>query len=615
MNEEYQRMSMDVDIVCVGFGPAMGGFLTTLSRALLNEDGTPRLESRIMPGMPLQISCYERSDDTGFGVSGVATRARGIKASLPDFDPSLVSMASDISDEKMIYLLDPLGASRRPRILKFSDAILKACKWLPWYRDYSFDLPWIPSFLRKDDGLVLSIGQFNQWVAGQVMSTGTVMVWPGTPVNEPLVEENRVTGVRLVDQGTDKQGNPGPGFMPGMDVKAALTVIGDGPVGPVGQKLDDHFGMPGGNHHTEWAVGAKMVIDLKDGAELEKGSIFHTFGFPEPEIFGFMYAHTTTTVSVGVFIPSWFRSPVRNSYRYLQHWMKHPRIWKYLEGGTLRSWGAKSLEESGKQGEPYLAGNGYARIGEGSGSTNVLAGAGVDEAWVTGCQLAEAVIELAEAGEEFTRENIERTYVKRRRESWVEKDLQVAKNSRNGFNNSFFKGMMGMALAGFSGGRFSVRGQAPAPDKLLPSLEDYYRGIIPPAEVKEIVESCHRSGELIYDRLMTRAGWPEIEYDGKLLVSQQDALLMGGKVQAPDGYADHVVFREPSLCKTCHNKICVEMCSGQAIANDPAGGVKFDNEKCIHCGACKWNCSRLTKDGKMNVNFKAGAGGLHSAEN
>ena len=31
MSEE--RQSMDVDIVCVGFGPAMGGFLTTLARA------------------------------------------------------------------------------------------------------------------------------------------------------------------------------------------------------------------------------------------------------------------------------------------------------------------------------------------------------------------------------------------------------------------------------------------------------------------------------------------------------------------------------------------------------------------------------------------------------
>ena len=615
MNEEFQRLSMDVDIVCVGFGPAMGGFLTTLSCELLNEDGTPRLESRVMPGMPLQISCYERADDVGFGVSGVATRARGIKVSLPDFDPAQVSMAADISNEKMIYLLDHLGTSRRPGMLKFADSLLKVCKWLPWYDRFSFELPWIPSFLRKEDGLVLSIGQFNQWVAGQVMSTGTVMVWPGTPVREPLVEDGRVKGVRLMDQGTDKQGRPGPGFMPGMDVQAALTVIGDGPVGPVGQKIDDRFGMPDNKEHTEWAVGAKMVIDLKEGTELEKGSVLHTFGFPEPEIFGFLYAHTSTTVSVGVFIPSWFRSPVRNSYRYLQHWMMHPRIWQYLEGGTLKSWGAKSLEESGKHAEPHLAGDGYARIGEGSGSTNVLAGAGVDEAWVTGCQLAEAVIELAGSGEDFTQENLDRTYVKKRRSSWVEKELTIAENSRNGFNSGFIKGMIGMALAGFTGGRLSVKGSPPAPDKLLPSLEEYYRGIIPPDELKEIVSGCYKSGDLLYDTLMTRAGWPEIPYDGQLLVSQQDALLVGGKVQAPDGYADHVVFRDPQLCSDCRNKICVEMCSGQAIGNNPAGGVLFDNEKCIHCGACKWNCSRLTEEGEMNVEFSAGAGGLHSAEN
>ena len=33
------RPQMTVDIACVGFGPAMGGFLTTLSRSLLNPDG------------------------------------------------------------------------------------------------------------------------------------------------------------------------------------------------------------------------------------------------------------------------------------------------------------------------------------------------------------------------------------------------------------------------------------------------------------------------------------------------------------------------------------------------------------------------------------------------
>ena len=37
---DVERQTLEVDIACVGFGPATGGFLGTLSRALLNEDGT-----------------------------------------------------------------------------------------------------------------------------------------------------------------------------------------------------------------------------------------------------------------------------------------------------------------------------------------------------------------------------------------------------------------------------------------------------------------------------------------------------------------------------------------------------------------------------------------------
>ncbi len=39
---------------------------------------------------------------------------------------------------------------------------------------------------------------------------------------------------------------------------------------------------------------------------------------------------------------------------------------------------------------------------------------------------------------------------------------------------------------------------------------------------------------------MERVGWPEIVYDGQLLMSHQDALLLGGKVQGAAGFADHV---------------------------------------------------------------------------
>jgi flavin-dependent dehydrogenase len=176
-----------------------------------------------------------------------------------------------------------------------------------------------------------------------------VQIWPSTPVAKPLIEDNRVVGIRVADQGVDKLGNPDAGFMAGMDIRAALTVIGDGPVGPVGREIDSQFGTPKGFERYEWAVGMKFVIDLPETTRLEPGTVLHTFGYPEPEIFGFFYVHPDRVASVGIFVPSWFDSPARTAYRYLQHYSLHPYLWQYLEGGTLRSWGAKSLLESGRQ--------------------------------------------------------------------------------------------------------------------------------------------------------------------------------------------------------------------------------------------------------------------------
>jgi len=614
---EVQRQRIDADIVCVGFGPATAGFLTTLSKQLVNQDGTPAVESAVMPGAPPQVLCYERADDIGFGVSGVVTRARGLRASFPDFDPKNIPMAAPVTEEKVVYLLDPIGASRRSRTLRAADACIRALRGLLPFQDGAVELPWSPPFLHKTGGLVLSMGQFMQWVGAQVQSTGAVQIWPGTPVAEALIEDHRVTGVRLLDQGVDKQGKPGDGFMPGMDIHAALTVVGDGPVGPIGQQLDAQFGLPEGHHMRDWAVGMKFVMDLPADTALQPGTVLHTFGFPEPEIFGFLYVHPDHVASLGIFVPSWFDTPVRTAYRYLQHWMQHPYLWRHLKGSKLRSWGAKTLGESGRRGEPHLVGDGFARIGEGSGSTNVLTGSGVDEAWTTGAQLAESVLELLKAKRPFTRQNLEETYLKRRRASWVEVEARVAERSRDGFQKGVLRGMVGMALAGLTHGRFTLNGEPVPPYKRIPTIEEYYRGRIPEREIQQLRQECAIKGVSLHGALMQRCGWPAIPYDGQLLVSHQDALLLGGKVQAPPGYADHVVFLYPELCERCGTKICIELCSGQAIAPGEGGVPDFDREKCVHCGACYWNCAQPIPGNpeRMNIAFRAGTGGLHSAEN
>lgn len=617
--QQIDRATMEVDIACVGFGPAMGGFLTTLARKVINEDGTPALESASMPGMPLQVICYERADDVGFGVSGVVTRARGIRATFPDLDPSQIPMATSVTSEKVLYLLDPIGASRRSAALRLADKLVRSFKWALKFELDAVELPYTPAFLNKHDGLVLTIGQFNQWVGSQLLASGSVQIWPSMPVKEALIEDDGVTGVRLVDQGVDKQGRPDAAFMAGMDIKAALTVIGDGPVGAVGRQLDEHFGMPPGHHQRDWAVGTKFVIDLPEGVGLEPGMVFHTFGYPEPEIFGFLYVHPSgegegRVASVGIFVPSWFDNPVRTSYRYLQHFIMHPYIWRYVQGGTLRSWGAKSLQESGKRGEPFLAGNGYARIGEGSGSTNVLTGSGVDEAWTTGTQLAEAVLELLKAGKPFTRENLDTAYVERRRQSWVEKEGKIAEHARDGFQRGIISGLLGMGLAGMTKGAVAVHAEPLPPHARLRTPEEFFAGKLSAEEIAKIRRTCAEKNLSLHDVLMDRCGWPAIPFDGQLLITHQDALLVGGKVQAPGGYADHVVFIKPELCSKCGARTCIEICSGQAIT--PGEGVpNFDREKCVYCGACLWNCSQTVDGEHGNIAFRAGAGGLHSAQN
>ena len=55
----------------------------------------------------------------------------------------------------------------------------------------------------------------------------------------------------------------------------------------------------------------KMVIDLPASTDLSPGTVIHTFGYPEPEIFGFLYVHPGNVATAGIFVPSWFRSPAR----------------------------------------------------------------------------------------------------------------------------------------------------------------------------------------------------------------------------------------------------------------------------------------------------------------
>jgi electron-transferring-flavoprotein dehydrogenase len=239
----------------------------------------------------------------------------------------------------------------------------------------------------------------------------------------------------------------------------------------------------------------------------------------------------------------------------------------------------------------------------------------VDEAWTTGVQLADAVVELLRANKPFTQQNLAAAYETRRRASWVEREAEQAKNARNGFHHGMVRGMVGMALAGLSRGRLSLGGRVPsALEQMRPFSAREVAGVRP-REVKRLEHAAEVGGWPLHEALLDARGWPDFEFDGRLLVTHQDVLLLGGKVNAMPGFADHVVVRDGNLCLACAEKTCIAMCSGQAITRDSAGKIAFEREKCVHCGACLWNCAHSPDGVHTNIEFRAGAGGLHSVEN
>jgi electron-transferring-flavoprotein dehydrogenase len=195
----------------------------------------------------------------------------------------------------------------------------------------------------------------------------------------------------------------------------------------------------------------------------------------------------------------------------------------------------------------------------------------------------------------------------------VERGAREAEHARDGFHTGFVRGMVGMALAGLTHGRLSLKTKIPSAPKEIRPFEA--QGIGDQKLREAAIQKATSEDRPFHDALLTVRGWPEIPFDGRLLVTQQDALLMGGKIQALAGFADHVRFLDKELCRSCNEKTCIAMCSGQAITQGADGTPAFEREKCVHCGACLWNCAHAPDGESGNIEFLAGAGGLHSAEN
>src|SRR5207249_10241295 len=94
----------------------------------------------------------------------------------------------------------------------------------------------MPPPLQNHGNYVISLGDFVRWMTPMVAEMG-VDIFPEFAASRVLVEDGRVVGVRTGDKGIDKNGQAKPNFEPGVDVKAKLVILAEGPRGTLTKQL------------------------------------------------------------------------------------------------------------------------------------------------------------------------------------------------------------------------------------------------------------------------------------------------------------------------------------------------------------------------------------------
>ncbi|MFZ1614164.1 MAG: electron-transfer flavoprotein:ubiquinone oxidoreductase [Holophaga sp.] len=550
---DVAREELEFDVLFVGGGPAnLAGLwhLLNLIEAHNLRTGSKKLEG-------LTIGLIEKADEIGdHAFSGAVLDPIALKELCPDFLKQGFPSEGVVSQEEVWLLTSERGG---------------------------FKFPLVPPFLNNHGGHIVSLSRMVRWMAQQIEGREVpgvdVMLLPGFAGIKVLWDGERVVGVQTADKGVNPDGTPRSNFEPGNDLRAKVTIFGEGPRGHLARDLESVLNLQKDAPNPQvFEMGAKEIWEIPEG-RVPDGFVLHSTGWPlrDGESGGsFVYKMSANHLAVGYVVSLDTADPFIDAHLALQQFKTHAKIKELLEGGKLIQYGGKALAIGGLTSMPKLAFAGGILVGDSAQMVNAARLKGIHLGMKGGIQAAETILDaLIEA--DYSEPSLMR-YSQSYLESWAGEELRASRN---------FHGTVAHGLTPSAGLKLGIslltNGWVPGDPQTFHS----------DAAATATTEAFYGKAGLHREDLDLG-----VKFDGKRLYPKLDDVYLAGVMHDEHQPGHLKIVGGDDLCVTCYatkGAPCTVFCPAQVYEMHPdAQGkvtrVEIAFSNCVHCKTCDIKC-------------------------
>jgi electron-transferring-flavoprotein dehydrogenase len=409
---------------------------------------------------------------------------------------------------------------------------------------------------------IVSISKLSKWLTAIARDVGVEVLY-GFAAQDIIFDKNTglTAGVKLIDQGLDKDGNKQPNYIAGDIINADFTILAEGCDGLLTEKFIEKANLKRKQPQL-FSLGVKELITIspEQYRKFNANRVIHAMGYPiwtpilGPDMFGggIIYPGSENNIAVGMIVGADWKYYDFNPQDALTKFKEHKFVKQFIDGGTVVEAGAKLIPEGGSHAIPRdpqtnSIGKGNCLIlGDSAGFVNMLKIRGIHLAIDSGIQAAAAIIDRTTKPDTTAIK-----YTELIDNGMVGKEMRSAENYRQTIAK--FGPTLGIPLSVIS--------------NLLPKFtveEDY----------KAMTETKYKLK-------------PKIDFD-------KDAFTAAAGTEHREEEPSHLEILDQNICEQeCAPKFgrpCITFCPAGVyeVVNGKAKAANPSN--CLHCKTCQRKC-------------------------